>query len=152
MASHRTRQQHAGLDGRSASRLTVRNVLDIHVEDILETSSRLIGIHNPTSSDQVMNSPVRLVTYSPQMRKIQDQTRSFLFRNLYFHPSVIQANKESARMMSSLFQFYIEHPEHVGSIAQGRLETDGVWRAACDYVSGMTDRYALQQCKQFKLD
>ena len=54
-------------------------------------------------------------------------------------------------MMRRLFFYYVEHPEVMGGKARARLERYGLWRTVCDYVSGMTDRYALTECETFGL-
>jgi dGTP triphosphohydrolase len=40
----------------------------------------------------------------------------------------------------------------MGHKAQARIEEDGVWRAACDYISGMTDRYAMDEVRKFVVE
>jgi dGTPase len=54
-------------------------------------------------------------------------------------------------MMRRLFLHYIEHPETMGRKARARLDAQGLWRTACDYVAGMTDRYALEEYQRFGL-
>jgi dGTPase len=147
-----TQLRFPGVADEAALKVTVRNLLDIQVADILATSSALIERHAPRSPEEVMNAPERLVDFSPAMRRMQKATRAFLFTNMYFHPAVSQANRESARMMSRLFQFYVENPTTMGRKARARIPSDGLWRAACDYVSGMTDRYALEQYAEFGLN
>ena len=152
MARDLTCRQFPAIGPGAALRVTIRNLLDIQVEDILTTSRRLLAEYAPQSPEEVMGAPVRLVAFSPAMRARQEATRAFLFRNMYFHPAVAQANRESARMMSRLFQFYVANPETIGGKARARIPGDGLWRAACDYVSGMTDRYALEQYAGFGLN
>jgi len=150
-ARDRVRKEYTGLDASQTRTLTVRSLLDLQVEDILETSRNLLNQHRPGSAGEVMNAPVRLVAFSPEMDEMQKETRSFLFEHMYFHPAVSEANRESANLMSKLFQYYVENPQSMGTKAQARIPRDGIWRTACDYVSGMTDRYALEQCTEFGL-
>ncbi len=51
-----------------------------------------------------------------------------------------------------IVDYYVEHPDTMGSKARARIAADGVWRAACDYVAGMTDRYALEEIAKFGLN
>lgn len=151
MAKERVRKDYTGLDPSQTRILTVRSLLDLQVEDILYTSKMLLKQHDPGSAREVMNAPERLIAFSPEMNEMQKETKSFLFENMYYHPAVSEANRESANLMSRLFQYYVQNPQSMGTKAQARIPRDGIWRAACDYVSGMTDRYALEQCSEFGL-
>lgn len=129
----------------------LRCLLDLQIEDILVTSSDLLDEHQPGDPKAVMSAPVRLLSFSPDMARIQKATRAFLFENMYWHPAVSEANQEAVRLMRRLFLHYVEYPEVMGTKARGRMEADGLWRAACDYISGMTDRYAMQEYEKFGL-
>ena len=94
-----------------------------------------------------LHYPVGLVTFSPAMTEIQE----FLFNRMYFHPDAAEANRESSQMMRQLFLHYIKRSETLERKARARLVSDGLWHTACDYVSGMTDRYALERVVNFGL-
>jgi dGTPase len=51
-------------------------------------------------------------------------------------------------MIHELFRAYVEKPSLLGSQAQKRIERVGLQRAVCDYIAGMTDRYALGECER----
>ncbi|NKB24563.1 MAG: hypothetical protein GKR87_09370 [Kiritimatiellae bacterium] len=78
--------------------------------------------------------------------------RTFLFKNVYHHFSVDKAHQEAVHMMKRLFQHYVYDPQDMGHKAQARLKKEGRWRTACDYVSGMTDRYAIEEYQKFGLN
>ena len=131
--------------------VTLRSLLDLQVEDVLQNSERLLAKYAPKSPGDVMKCPERVVAFSTAMRQKLDVLRKFLFARVYWHPTVEQANKEAVDMMRSLFLHYVENPTTMGRKAQARIPQDGVWRAACDYVAGMTDRYALDEYRKFNL-
>lgn len=151
-AADRARRLHPDLPADRRTHAIVRSLLDLQVEDVLRTSAALLGQHHPASPQEVMACPARLVTFSPEMRRMLESFRTFLFQNVYWHPRVRSANEEAVRMMRRLFLYYIEHPETMGRKARARLEEDGLWRTACDYVSGMTDRYAIEEYMRFGLN
>ena len=138
----------------SAQRLTmaVRCLLDLQVEDVLKHSVAMLEKYKPASPADVMKSPERIVNFSPAMLAMLDPLRKFLFKNVYWHPSVLGANDEAVGLMKRLFRHYVAHPETMGGKARARIARDGVWRAACDYLSGMTDRYALDEVRKFGLE
>ena len=132
--------------------IAIRCLLDLQVEDVLNHSGPLIAKYQPQSPEDAMKCPERLVAFSPPLREKLQVLRKFLFDNLYFHAGVADANHEAVRLMRKLFLYYVENPSSMGGKARARIPADGVWRAACDYVAGMTDRYALDEYYKFGLD
>ena len=93
----------------------------------------------------VRRQPRPLVQYSPERRRQNQELRKYLYRNLYFNPEVHEPNMRAVRMLEQLFEYYVNHPKALGSLSRKRIRKDGVHRATCDYLSGMTDRYAMQE-------
>jgi dGTPase len=152
LATSRAEREFPGLPADRRTAMTVRHVLGLQVDDVLETSARLLARYRPQSPAEVMACPERLVTFSPALRDRLQQLRAFLFENMYFHPVVAQASREAVLLMRKLFLYYVDHPDTMGGKARARIPADGVWLAACDYVAGMTDRYALEEIAKFGLN
>ncbi len=150
-AVERTRRQYPSASDDQGRLAAVRNLLDLQVEDVIETSAALIEHYAPDSVEAVRRAPQRLVAYSAEMQAQLEPFRAFLFEHMYWHPSVVEVNREAVELMRRLFLHYIEHPETLGRKARSRIEREGLWRTVCDYVAGMTDRYALQECFRFGL-
>lgn len=132
-------------------RIAVRNLLDLQVEDVMRASSELLSRNSPDSPGAAMNASIRLVDFSEPMREILEPFHAFLFQRVYFHPDVIGANEEAVRLMRRLFMHYIHHPDTLGRKARDRVEGEGLWRTVCDYIAGMTDRYAMEEVQKFGL-
>lgn len=150
-ASARVRRDHGDLPADQRRMAAVRALLDMQVEDVLRQSEAQLRRYEPQSPGDVMACPERLVGYSLEWRDIMAELKKFLFREMYWSPMVDGANREATAMMRRLFLHYVAHPEVMGRKAQARIAKDGVWRAACDYLSGMTDRYALAEYQKFGL-
>ncbi len=71
--------------------------------------------------------------------------RNYLFENLYRDPSAKSEEGKVRQMLTVLYNYYLEHPDQMGPEYAARVadESDETWRAVCDYVSGMTDQYAI---------
>jgi dGTPase len=151
-AAARVRDQYGELPAEQRLMAGIRALLDMQVEDVLRHSGEMLARYSPQSPEDVMQCPERVVSNSPDMREILGDLRKFLFENMYWSPMVDNANKESTRLMRKLMLHYVAHPDVMGRKAQARIAKDGVWRAACDYISGMTDRYALAEYQRFGLD
>jgi len=152
MATEQANRDFPELDDEHRPGITVRCLLDLQVRDVIEFSEQKLSAHRPATPQDVMNAPERLVSFSPDLWSKLVPLRKFLFEYVYWHPDVHKANEDAVEMMRKLFLYYVEHPEVMGRKARARIATDGVWRTACDYVSGMTDRYALEEFEKFGLN
>lgn len=130
----------------------IRCLLDMQVEDVLQQAATNLKEFNPQSPDDVRSAPRRIVHPSETLAAQLKPFREYLFKHMYFHPNVVASNQSAVELMKRLFEYYVEHPQDMGSQARARLPLEGLWRTACDYVSGMTDCYALQECKRFELE
>ena len=131
--------------------MITRALLDLQVADVIALSRSQLERHKPQTPDDVRMCQERIADFSSEMKTMLISFRAFLFENLYWHPAVDDENREAVSLMRSLFMFYIDHPEAMGRKARARVATEGLWRTVCDYVSGMTDRYALEEVHQHKL-
>ncbi len=89
--------------------------------------------------------PKVLIQYSPERRKLNIELRKYLYKNLYFNPVVNEPHLRAKQLLRDLFAYYVKNPSTIGEQAQKRVRKLGVHRAVCDYLAGMTDRYALQE-------
>jgi len=135
----------AGADAKTA-RLSLARILSNHlIEDVLEASAARITAAGVHSADDVRRHPQLLIGYSDRTAKEAKELRSFLYANLYFHPDVSGANQRACDMMADVFNGYIADPSQIGREATRRVPNCGLYRAAGDYIAGMTDRYLLRE-------
>jgi dGTPase len=86
-----------------------------------------------------------LIRYSPERRKLNLELRHYLYKNLYYNPVVNAPHLRAKQMLRDLFRYCIAHPDQIGEHARRRIRRDGRYRAVCDYISGMTDRYLMSE-------
>lgn len=122
---------------------TIRTIIDEQVKDVVRTAEHLLAASRVRDADDVRRLARPLIRYSPERRLANRALRRYLYRNLYNNPVVREPNRRAIRMLEALFAWFLEHPEQMGEGARRRLERDGPHRAVCDYLAGMTDRYAL---------
>lgn len=122
----------------------IRGMINALVEDICRTSAQNLQDAHPENAADVLSQSRRLVGFSmPMLAKVQN-LRDFLLERFYYHPEVSEVNQRACRILQELFTFYHKHSHLIGEKAALRIKKDGIARAVCDYVSGMTDRYALE--------
>jgi dGTPase len=73
------------------------------------------------------------------------ELRKFLYQNVYYHPRVAEVNQRACEMLRKVFEKFVLDPARLGEAAIKRIETEGLHRTVCDYISGMTDRYLLEE-------
>lgn len=151
MARDRAREQFPDSAGSTRLEGTIRKLLDLQVEDAIRTSAARLESLNARSPEAVRVAETRAVTMSDRMRETVEPLRAFLFQKVYFHPSVAGANHDSVELMRRLFRHYVEQPETMGRKARARVAAEGLPRTVCDYIAGMTDRYALEEVARFGL-
>jgi len=151
LAEERVREQYPACPEDRLASTVIRMLFTLQVEDVLQYAAEKLEAWKPQSVEEVMNAPGRLVDFSPAFREILKPYRAFLFEDMYFHPAVKDAGDESVRLMTCLFDHYLQHPDHLGKKARRRMERDGLHRTVCDYVAGCTDRFALEECAKYGL-
>jgi len=123
----------------------IRCLIDGQVRDVVTTTEKRILDSGVRSADEVRRQADALAQYSAARRKLNSELRDYLYANLYYNPVVHEPNQRAVRMMEQLFQYYLEHPQEVGSQSRRRIRKIGLHRAVCDYIAGMTDRYVIQE-------
>jgi dGTPase len=135
----------AGSDAKTARFSLARGLSNHLIHDVLESSAARIGAAGVQSSDDVRRHPHLLIGYSDRTASEAKALRSFLYTNLYFHPEVNTANQRACDLMADVFNAYIKDPSQIGREATRRVPNSGLYRAAGDYIAGMTDRYLLRE-------
>jgi dGTPase len=136
--------------GRELNAYAIRCLIDRTVEDVIHESQRRIDAAGVGSVRAVRMHPERLIRYSDRMAKGNRKLRAFLYGNLYYHPNVRAVNQRACDMLQTVFEAYLARPELLGESAAGRIRRDGLYRTVCDTISGMTDRYLLQEYERIR--
>ena len=139
------KKQHGNLPDECRRYFTIRTIIDMQVKDVVETSEALVEKTGVNSADEVRLCPKILIQYSAERRKLNLELRRYLYKNLYFNPVVNEPHVRAKQLLKDLFGFYLKHPSSLGEQGRKRIRKLGLHRAVCDYLAGMTDRYALQE-------
>lgn len=123
----------------------VRCLMDNLVEDAISATRALVAAAKPASADDVRRHPHPLARFSQDMDYDLQLMRDFLHENFYHHEIVTGLNRRGAAILDTLFDTYVRNPTLMGAHAVRRIKKDGVHRAACDFLAGMTDSYARIQ-------
>jgi len=123
----------------------IRTIIDMQLADVIATSEKLIAAAKVKSVDDVRKFSKPLIQYSPERRRLNIELRKYLYKNLYFNPVVNEPHIRAKQLLRNLFGYYLKYPKALGEQARKRIRRDGLHRAVCDYIAGMTDRYLIQE-------
>jgi dGTPase len=144
-ASRQVKKEHGELPAEIRRYCTIRAIIDLQVRDVVETSEAAILASGVKTADDVRRQPRALVQHSRDRRKLNAELKGYLYKNLYCNPVVEVPNRQAGERLEELFHYYVKHPGEIGEASRKRARKSGWHRAICDYLSGMTDRYAIQE-------
>ncbi|MEP3947610.1 deoxyguanosinetriphosphate triphosphohydrolase [Ascidiaceihabitans sp.] len=124
----------------------LRRVFGVMVADVIETSQTLLETSAATSARDIRMLGRPVIKFSSQVWEDLQAIRHFLFTQMYRAPSVMQKRAEVSQIIEDLFPLFLNHPDKMPEnwYAMTRnLDKSGTARAVSDYISGMTDRFAL---------
>jgi dGTPase len=142
-AAKLVKKEFGNLPDESRRYFIIRTIIDMQIRDVVENSERLIAKAGVQSADGVRLNSKPLIAYSPERHALNLELRRYLYKNLYYNPVVHQPNLRAVKMLGELFKYFIKHPKEMGKGAQNRVKKNGLHRAVCDYLAGMTDRYVM---------
>ena len=145
------RAEHGELADECRRYYIIRCLIDSQVHDVVETSSTVINESGVVSVNEVRLQDNPLIQYSADRRKTNLELREYLYENLYYNPKVHEPNQRGVKLLEALFAYYLKHPDAIGSQSRARIEAEGLHRAICDYLAGMTDRYVALEHKRLGL-
>ena len=127
---------------------TVRRVINAMVQDVVAEAERRIDRLGPRSADDIRAAGAPVIAFSTPMLEANLAIREFLFQRMYRHWRVNRTIQKSKRVTQVLFQLFHGGPQMLPRQWRDRAGDPGSAEAAgvvCDYIAGMTDRYALEE-------
>jgi dGTPase len=144
-AVERVRQKHRNVGPEQFQPTVIRALIAWQVSDLLEhTHQRLHHGRIETLSD-VRRAAEPFVGPGPEVRSLKADLEAFLHRRVYRHARVLRMAAKGQRMLRALFEEFCRSPEQLPERYARRARTGPPERTVCDYLAGMTDRYAQDE-------
>ena len=144
------RDLYPGLDESRTIHEIVRRQITSMVEDVIRTTQLALDNLAPTGQGDIRTAGKTLVTFSSGMAAQEQAIKAFLFKHMYRAPSVMAVREDAKQVVRDLFNAYFsgtaQMPNEWGLDWQdtaSRLDEMKKARLVCDFLSGMTDRYAI---------
>ena len=128
--------------------LALRRVIDALVTDLVENSRRAIEAAGLTAVDEVRRLGKPIMGLSPGMAGRNAELKRFLHQHLYRHHRIERMKDKARRIMEALFERYRENVHLLPEEHRAKIPALGRERVLCDYIAGMTDRYAMDEYRR----
>lgn len=128
----------------------IRRLIGIEVSDVITATSRKLEEFAIDSVESLRKAAENVTCYSPALAAENQELKQYLFQHFYRHHRVVRMAVKAARTLTQLFEAYINEPRQLPGEIQRRAASspEGLHRVVCDYLAGMTDRYAIQEYRR----
>ena len=127
---------------------TISALIGLLISDICVTTGSNIELYCITSPDILRSNNRAVVHFTDDITARNLELKKFLFHNLYRHYKVDKMRVKAEIFITRLFETYCRYPNLLPPKYQARLEQRELHRVVCDYIAGMTDRFALDEYKR----
>ncbi|NQE60382.1 deoxyguanosinetriphosphate triphosphohydrolase [Caulobacter sp. RHG1] len=150
------KSERPDLDARLTHLEAVRRMIGAMVDDVMGETLQRAAATGVASADDVRGLDHALVAFSPDMAEDLARLRAFLHERMYRHWRVNRTRSQARRILGEMFTLFLREPEVLPTVwfakSQNRDEA-GRARVVCDYIAGMTDRFAIEEHRKlFHLD
>ena len=145
-------EKYPKLDLRRRRNEALRRFFGVMVEDVLHVTRNNLSDLDPQSAQDIRMAGRPMAQFSSDLWTDLKQVRTFLFTRMYRAPSVVAMRKDVSAKVRALFPYFMEKPYLLPMEWQVEFahspDEQTIARVVCDYIAGMTDRFALQQYEQ----
>jgi dGTPase len=129
-------------------RQIIRDIINIMVSDVIKTTKNNLKKNNIKNLKDVYKFNEELVCFSNNMKIFDLKIKNFLKKKMYFHKNVHMKTNYGRKIIKNLFLLIKKNPKKYINIL--KYKNSSIERVVCDYIAGMTDRYAINLYKKTK--
>lgn len=123
----------------------IRELVGIMVTDLVHATDERLRASKVSSPLDIQRLSANLVGYGEDMQRRHRELKDFLFQNLYSHYRVLRMAVKAERVITDLFDAYRSQPAILPTGMRAAIDLRGLERTICDYIAGMTDRFAIEE-------
>jgi dGTPase len=148
VAAAEVERHQPGLPERLHDRQVIIRLINLQVTDLVETTLARIAELGIQDAEGLRTAGQRLFAFSAAVRQQKDDLEAFLHEKLYRHYRVARMTGKAKRFVRELFGAYLADEAQLPDDFRATARAEGLHRAICDYIAGMTDRYAQDEYKK----
>ncbi|MDH3943864.1 MAG: deoxyguanosinetriphosphate triphosphohydrolase [Anaerolineae bacterium] len=123
----------------------IRRMIGMEVNDVVAATAERIQAAGVKSALDLQKLDHNVIGYSDDTTRRNRELKDFLYANLYRHHRVVRMAVKAETILTQLFNGYHNNPEMLPDQFQQLIDQRGLERTICDYLAGMTDRYAIEE-------
>ena len=129
-------------------RQIIREIINEMVKDVILNTNKNLKKNNIKNIKDVYKSKYPLVSFSNKMKVFDKSVKSFLKKNMYYHKNVIHKTNLGKKIVKKLFFKIKKNPKKF--VKNHNIKKINNDRLICDFIAGMTDRYAINLYNKIK--
>ena len=129
-------------------RQIIREIINEMVSDVIYTTRNNIKINKIKNLNDIYKTKIQLVAFSDKMKIFDTKIKRFLKQKMYFHKKVNLKTNYGKKIITKLFTSINQNPKKYIDIK--KYNNSNLERIICDFIAGMTDRYAINLYNQIK--
>ncbi|MHC4263805.1 MAG: HD domain-containing protein, partial [Planctomycetota bacterium] len=129
-------------DGALRVKRVATELIKATIEDLIDHSAEAVHTAGLSGPDDARHRHEMLIGHSPEMSRLTGELQQFLYRAFYRHPHLQRLTEHAAAVLEVLFTEYLKRPDELKPWYRRWTDVVGLERAVCDYLAGMTDRFA----------
>ena len=145
---HGVKAERPDLDERLTRLEAVRRMIGAMIDDVMGETLRRATATGVASPDDVRGLDHALVAFSPDMLEDLARLRAFLMERMYRHWKVNRTRSQARRILADMFTLFQAEPEVLPTewfVLSQNVDDSARARVVCDYIAGMTDRFAIEE-------
>ncbi len=142
------KKKYTSIDETHKRRLATRLLINRQAQDLIGQSMKNLTRYKINSFADLEKTAKRVVEFSDEMADLKKEWRAFLSNRFYNHYRIVRMTEKGVRLIRAIFTVYLERPAQLPSSVLKRAQRDGIYRAICDYMAGMTDRFAQDEYRR----
>jgi dGTPase len=123
----------------------IRHLVGLMVTDMVQATDGRLKASGAKSALEIQKLSYNLIGYSEETQHRNRELKDFLYASLYRHYRVMRMQVKAEHILTDLFNAYHIEPLILPDHVQAWIPTRGLERTICDYIAGMTDRYAIEE-------
>ena len=127
----------------------LKRMFDRLVSDLIHETQKLIKTSDVHSLHDVRACLRRLASFSSEVDRERREAKEFLYANLYQSATLGPEKDDAERVISELFEFWMEKPRTLPQNYREKAKEEPLARVVCDYIAGMTDNYIYEQYRKY---
>ncbi len=135
----------AGCSQKQIVKELVRKLMKVMIYDLMNTTKQIITNSAVKTAGDVQNLNYSLVKFSPEMSEHINIIKDYMLNNMYLSKKMSDIRIKARRMLKILFEFYYENQTYLPDEWEQKIKDHNKHIVICDFIAGMTDRFAVKQ-------